>query len=128
MSYRILIVDDSPAMQRMVQRVVAMSGFEVEDCLFAGNGAEALDLLRRSSIDLILSDINMPEMNGEEFLRALRADQALRAIPVVIVSTDSTLRRIRQMLALGAKGYLSKPFKPEELRLELTRVLGGVHA
>ena len=74
MSYRILIVDDSPSMQRMLQRVVALSGFEVETCLFAANGAEALDLLRRDhAIDLILSDINMPVMNGEELLRALSA-------------------------------------------------------
>src|SRR5436190_22300526 len=124
MSYRILIVDDSPSMQRMLQRVVALSGFEVETCLFAANGAEALDLLRRDhAIDRILSDINMPVMNGEELLRALSADAALRAIPVVIISTDSTNRRIRELLALGANGYLTKPFLPEALCLELTRVL-----
>ena len=128
MSYRILIVDDSPAIHGIVRRILALSGFDAADCASAGNGAEALEFLRSRPVDLILSDINMPEMNGEEFLRALGADDKLRAIPVVILSTDATGRRTRDMLALGAKGYLTKPFKPEALRLELTRVLGGVHA
>jgi len=78
-------------------------------------------------VDLILTDINMPCMNGEEFVRRLEQDECLRSIPVLVVSTDSTSQRIRQMLTLGAKGYLAKPFTPEGLRGELERLLEVTH-
>jgi two-component system chemotaxis response regulator CheY len=75
-------------------------------------------------VDIILTDINMPEMNGEDFVRELEREEKFRAIPVVVVSTDATQNRIRRMLDLGAKGYVVKPFSPEALRGELERVLG----
>lgn len=124
MAYRILIVDDSPLMRAFARRVIHLSGFEPSECLEASNGREALDLLRVQTVDAILTDINMPEMDGEEFLRQLTHDEALRAIPVIVVSTDATLKRIDRMLELGARGYVTKPFVPEELRIELERVLG----
>jgi two-component system chemotaxis response regulator CheY len=128
MAYRVLIVDDSPAMRSFIRRVMTVSGFECSVCLEAGNGQEALNLLSREWVDLILTDINMPHMNGEEFVRHLEADDCLRSIPVLVVSTDSTGQRIRQMLAMGAKGYLPKPFTPESLRTELERLLGVPYA
>ena len=90
----------------------------------AANGSEALALLNQTSVDIILTDINMPEMNGEDFVRRLEEQDKLRAIPVIVVSTDATENRIRRMLDLGAKGYVVKPFSPEALRGELERVLG----
>ncbi len=128
MAYRILIVDDSPAMRAFVRRTVNLCGFDVAECLEAGNGREALELLGHEWVDVILTDINMPLMNGEELARALDGDEMLRTIPVVVVSTDSTSCRIRQMTSLGARGYLPKPFLPQELRAELDRILGEVHA
>jgi two-component system chemotaxis response regulator CheY len=123
-----MIVDDSPSMRAFVRRVIELSGFEVGSCLNAANGAEALELLGEHAIDIILTDINMPQMNGEEFVRKLEEHEKFRLIPVVVVSTDSTHNRIRRMLELGARGYVVKPFSPEVLRNELERVLGAVNA
>ena len=127
MAYNIMIVDDSPAMRSFVRRVLDLSGLDVGRCLQAGNGQEALDLLRGEWVDVVLTDINMPTMGGEQFLRHLEKDEALRTIPVLVVSTDRTEGRVRQMLTLGAKGYVTKPFLPETLREELERVLGARH-
>jgi two-component system chemotaxis response regulator CheY len=123
MAYRVLIVDDSPAMRAFIRRVIHLSGFETACCLEAGNGAEALQALRREWVDVILTDINMPGMDGEQLLRHLSDDEMLRALPVVVISTDRTDHRIQQMMSLGARGYLIKPFRPEDLRAELERTL-----
>jgi two-component system chemotaxis response regulator CheY len=128
MAYRILIVDDSPAMRAFIRRVIEISGFELSCSFEAANGQEALDVLRHEWVDLVLTDINMPAMDGEEFLRRIEADEVLRALPVVVVSTDATSGRIDRMLALGARGYVTKPFLPETLRAELERTLGVPHA
>jgi len=128
MAYRVLIVDDSPAMRTFVRRVLEVSGFDLASCLQAGNGEEALQVLRGEWVDLVLSDINMPVMDGEEFLRRLESDEMLRALPVVIISTDATAGRIERMIALGARGYVTKPFTPEMLREQLERTLGVQNA
>jgi two-component system, chemotaxis family, chemotaxis protein CheY len=125
MAFRILIVDDSPVMRSFARRVIHLSGFELSACLEASNGREALELLGVETVDAILTDINMPEMDGEELLRRLAQSEALRAIPVIVISTDATSKRIERMLELGARGYVTKPFVPEELRAELERTLGN---
>ncbi len=79
MAFRILIVDDSPVMRMFVRRVIAVSGFETSACLEAANGVEALELLQREAVDMILTDINMPEMGGDELMR--RAIPMRRAAP-----------------------------------------------
>lgn len=124
MAYSVLIVDDSQSMRKFVRRVMDLSGFEVGSCWDAANGAEALVLLRTHPVDIILTDINMPEMNGEEFVAELERQDGYRSIPVVVVSTDATENRIRRMIEIGARGYVVKPFSPEALRGELERVLG----
>lgn len=126
MSYAVLIVDDSPAMRGFIRRTLQLSGLDMSECLESGDGGEALELLGRRRVDVILTDINMPRMNGEELLRKLEADEQLKNIPVVVVSTDSTRQRRERMLALGARGYVTKPFFPENLRAELECVLEGV--
>ena len=127
MAYRVLIVDDSPAMRSFIHRVMQICGFDCGACFEAGDGQEALGVLQREWVDLILTDLNIPGMNGEEFVRRMEQDECLRSIPVLVVSTDGTGQRIRQMLSMGVKGYLSKPFTPEALREELERVLGASH-
>jgi two-component system chemotaxis response regulator CheY len=124
MGYAVLIVDDSPVMRKFIRRVIDASGFAVERYVEAGDGLEALAALARERVDTVLTDINMPRMNGEQLLRSLEGDERLRSIPVVVVSTDSTDLRIVRMRELGAKGYVAKPFLPETLRDELERVLG----
>ena len=128
MGYNVLIVDDSPAMRTFVRRVLELSGLEVSHYLQAGNGLEALEVLRAKPVDVILTDINMPVMDGEQFVRHLEADESLRSIPVLVVSTDRTETRAREMLDLGARGYVAKPFQPETLRQEVEKILGVSHA
>jgi two-component system, chemotaxis family, chemotaxis protein CheY len=128
MAYNILLVDDSPAMRSFLRRVLDLSGLDVGRCLEAGNGLEALDLLVREWIDLVLTDLNMPVMDGEELVRRLAADESLRSVPVLVVSTDRTEARVRRLLELGARGYVAKPFLPETLRAEMDRVLEVIHA
>jgi two-component system chemotaxis response regulator CheY len=127
LAYRILIVDDSPAMRSFVRRVIDLSGFDASFCLEASNGREALEILGKEWVDAILTDINMPVMDGEELLRSLAGDNLLRSLPAIVISTDATENRIERMLSLGARGYVTKPFAPEELRAELERTLGATH-
>ena len=127
MSFTVLIVDDSPAMRSFIRRVVDISGFDVGICLEAADGEDALVKLESSWVDIVLTDINMPRMNGEELVRKMHQDELLRGIPVVVVSTDSTETRMKTMLELGARGYVTKPFHPEQLRFELERVLDVVN-
>jgi two-component system chemotaxis response regulator CheY len=124
MAYRVLIVDDSPAMRSFVRRVMELSGFDLSGCFEAGDGAEAMRLLHSEWVDAILTDINMPGMDGEEFLRRLSADDLLRSIPAIVISTDATRNRIDRLTTLGARGYVTKPFLPEDLREVLERTLG----
>ena len=138
MALQILIVDDSPAMRTFVKRVVQLSGLEVDRYLQAGNGAEALAILETENVDAVLTDINMPVMDGEELVRRMRANSgeaksggaklAGKDTPIIVISTDATSHRIETLLSLGARGYVQKPFGPEQLRLELERVLGAQHA
>ena len=124
MAFNLLIVDDSPAMRSFIRRVLDLSGFEVGNCTEANNGEEALEQLRQQWVDVILTDINMPKMDGEQLLRRLEQDELLRSIPVLVVSTDRTEARVQQMLAIGARGYVKKPFAAETLRDALEQVLG----
>jgi two-component system chemotaxis response regulator CheY len=127
MAFRVLIADDSPGMRLVIRRVIQMSGFAVDLYVEAADGAQALSALGRQEVDVVLTDINMPNMNGEQFIVALRADPKLKTLPVVVVSTDATRHRIARMLELGAQGYITKPFQPETLREELERVIGAAH-
>lgn len=127
MAYRILIVDDSPAMRTFIRRVLDLSGFNASLCAEAAHGEEALRILRHEWMDAILTDINMPVMDGECLLRELAGDPVLSSIPAIIISTDATESRIGRLLSLGARGYVTKPFAPEDLRAELERSLGAAH-
>jgi two-component system chemotaxis response regulator CheY len=128
MAFNVLIVDDSPAMRTFVRRVLELCGVDLGTVLNAGNGQEALQVLRKQWVDVILTDINMPTMDGEALLKVLEADETLSKIPVIVISTDSTQHRVQSMLTLGAKGYVTKPFLPETLHEELEKVLGVMNA
>jgi len=124
MGVSILIVDDSAVMRTFIRRVLDLSGLETSQCLEAANGAEALEALQAHWVDVVLTDINMPVMSGEQMIRRLQQSAVLESLPVIVVSTDSTEARMRQMMELGARGYVKKPFQPEQLRREIERVLG----
>ena len=125
MAFNVLIIDDSPAMRTFIRRVLALSGVEIGECLDAGDGQEALNVLRANWVDIVLTDINMPNMNGEQFMEKMAGDPLLSSIPVLVVSTDRSDARMKRMLGLGAKDYLTKPFLPEQLGGVLGKVLGG---
>ena len=124
MAFNVLIVDDSPAMRSFVRRVLNLSGLTIGNCLEASDGKEALATLQQEWVDVVLTDLNMPTMDGEQLVRHLGEQESLRTIPVLVVSTDRTQGRVEQLMSLGAKGYVTKPFMPETLREEIERVLG----
>ena len=124
MSYNILIVDDSKTMRQVIKKALSLSGFKVGDCLEAGNGREALDVLSTAWVDLILSDIHMPEMDGFGLLQALKEHETWQDLPVVMITTEANEQRLQEAMALGARGYIRKPFTPENIRSFLLHVMG----
>jgi two-component system chemotaxis response regulator CheY len=124
MSFNIMIVDDSRSMRAVIKKTISMSGFKMGQCLEAGNGREALDVLAKAWVDVIITDINMPEMNGLEFLEELKKDSLLEAIPAIVISTEGSEKRIRNAFDLGARGFIKKPFLPEEIKKVLYEVIG----
>jgi two-component system, chemotaxis family, chemotaxis protein CheY len=123
MGLRILVVDDSPVMRSFIGRVISMSGLDIKKIFEAGDGVEALDILQGEWIDIVLTDINMPRMNGEQMIRKLAESGITESIPVIVISTDGTSYRKETLAELGVRGYLEKPFHPEQLRGEIERVL-----
>jgi two-component system chemotaxis response regulator CheY len=121
----VMIVDDSPAMRSFIRRTIVIGGLDVGRCLEAGNGEEALALLRNDIVDVILTDFNMPVMDGEQFVQNLRENDRLSPVPVIVISTDSTRKRMSSLQSLGVHGYLCKPFTPERLAQMLCDAVPG---
>ena len=119
----ILIVDDSKAMRNFIRRALTMTSIEIGTVHEAEHGLAGLQLLDHHSVEIIFSDINMPVMDGAVFVGELAKHAEKRKIPVIVISTDSSTERKQQMTALGAKGYMAKPFSPEMLEQEVTRLL-----
>jgi two-component system chemotaxis response regulator CheY len=128
MPYNVLIVDDSQTMRKVIRKSVTISGFDLGDCWEAGNGQEALKLLSLHGVDLILADLNMPVMNGFEMVRELQKKEEYCHIPVVLITTEGSEKRLEEAYAIGIKGYIQKPFHPETLRDVLSRIMEGTHA
>lgn len=118
MSKKILFVDDSPVIKKIVQRTVESAGFEF---LGASDGKEALVVLSKecSDIKLILSDWNMPVMNGFDFLKAVKKDKTYKLLPVIMITTEAEKSNINKAIQAGAANYLLKPFNPEDLLLKI---------
>jgi two-component system chemotaxis response regulator CheY len=101
-------------MRKIVERSLRQAGLDLGDVVEAGNGIEALAAVREGAFDLILSDINMPAMDGLEFLRQLAKIEGAKGTPVVMVTTEGSESRVVEALSIGAKGYLRKPFTPDQ--------------
>ncbi|MBI5522970.1 MAG: response regulator [Desulfarculus sp.] len=123
MPIRVLIVDDSASMRAVVKKTLSAAGYAVETCLEAQNGAEALEILHREPVDVVLSDLHMPEMDGLELLRTLQKEGKVPPC-FILVTTEGRKERLKEALGLGARGYVSKPFHPEGLRKILSLLVG----
>lgn len=121
---RVLVVDDSAVTREMIRRTINAAGLPVSAIDEAGDGRAAIHALARQGADVLITDLNMPGMGGVELVRAVRADPVLSQITVLVVSTDGSHARRTMMAELGVAGYLSKPFRPEQLR----ELLAGVAA
>ena len=122
---KVLVVDDSAVTRQLIRRTIGLSGLPFGQVLEACDGAEAVQVLAREGADVIITDINMPRMSGVELVRAVRGDRVLAGIAVLVVSTDGSAARRGEMAELGVTGYLSKPFRPEDLRRCLAGVIGA---
>lgn len=123
MSLRVLIVDDSAAMRAVVRKTLVAAGFSLDQCYQAANGREALEVLEKNEVDVVLSDLHMPEMNGLELLRTLH-DTGRVPKCFILVTTEGRKERLKEALSLGARGYVLKPFQPEGLRKILSLFVG----
>ena len=118
---KILIAEDSPTMRSLiVSTLSAMGDYEIFE---AANGFEALRILPREKVDLVITDINMPDINGLELLNFVKGNQQYQKIPLIIVSTEGSEKDKQKGLSLGADAYLVKPFRPEQLEELILRFL-----
>ncbi|MGO8794587.1 MAG: response regulator [Candidatus Sulfotelmatobacter sp.] len=123
MAIRALIVDDSSVMRKIVERCLRQAGMDLGQVLEASNGAEALALVNENTFDLILSDINMPVMDGLEFIRHLKEIETAKGIPIVMITTEGGEKSVLEALSLGAKGYIRKPFTPDQVKEHVIPIL-----
>lgn len=121
---RALIVDDSSVMRKIVERCLRATGLNFSDVLEAGSGVEALEVLRGEKVDLIVSDIQMPHMDGLEFLRQVKAAKLAPGVPVVMIATESSSDDVMRAVEAGATGYIRKPFTPDQVRERVLPLLG----
>jgi len=123
MGFNILLVDDSSVMRSMIKKTLKLSGIPIGVLLEGSNGKEGIELLHSNWIDLVITDIKMPVMDGEEMLELMKQDPGLKDVPVLIVSTEGSESRIERLLQKGAR-FLRKPFTPEMLRDAIYNMLG----
>lgn len=127
MAFNILVADDSETMRAVVKKTVEMSGVPIGEFHEAANGKEALAILENNWIDVILSDINMPEMGGMELLRTVSASEDYKRIPLIFITTESSEARMEEAKSLGVAGYIKKPFVPETIKAILYEVLAKAY-
>ncbi len=123
MAKSLMIVDDSATMRKIIMRTVRMSGLEFERTEEAGNGVEALEKLNASPVDVMLCDINMPEMSGTEVVKKVRELPTCADTKIIMVSTESSQELIDGLMADGANGYITKPFTPEKFQEKLSPLM-----
>ena len=126
MALNILVVDDSAVVRAMIIRTIKVADIPFGEIHQASNGKEGLEMLDANWIDLLLVDINMPVMNGEEMIDRVRDNPAWKDLPIVVVSTEGSMTRIERLMQKGAK-FIHKPFRPESIREVVEEILGTRH-
>jgi two-component system, chemotaxis family, chemotaxis protein CheY len=122
---RALIVDDSSVMRKIVERSLRQAGLDALVVVEAGSGAEGLEVLKGATVDLILSDINMPVMDGIEFLHQIRAQKLAVGVPVVMITTESSEEHVKKAIEAGARGYIRKPFTADQFKERVIPLVGA---
>jgi two-component system chemotaxis response regulator CheY len=124
MAYNILIVDDSLPMRAVISKTIKSSGFGSANFFEAANGQEALDVLKSEWLDLVITDYNMPEMDGMQLISEMKKDDIFGSIPILVVTTEGSQEKVEKFISIGATGYIKKPFTPEKIKHILTQILG----
>jgi two-component system chemotaxis response regulator CheY len=123
MAIDVLVVDDSTAIRKILQRVLRQTDLQLGEIVEAGDGVEALELLRKKHFGLILSDINMPNMDGLQLLSAVRKEEQWKKIPLLLITTEGSQEKVLEAANLGATGYVRKPFTADQIREKLAGVI-----
>jgi two-component system chemotaxis response regulator CheY len=119
----VLVVDDSAAIRKILTRVLRQTGMAIQTIHEAGDGREALAVMAQHRIDLVLSDINMPKMDGLQLLASLKASPQWQKIPVVMITTEGGETKVAEAVRLGAAGYVRKPFTADQIKEKLVGIL-----
>ena len=124
----VLVVDDSAAIRKILQRVLRQTGMAIRTIHEAGDGQEALEVMRAHKVDLVLTDINMPRMDGLQFLASVKASPQWRLVPVVMITTEGGETKVGEAVKLGAAGYVRKPFTADQIKEKLAGILASAVA
>jgi two-component system, chemotaxis family, chemotaxis protein CheY len=119
----VLVVDDSAAIRKILTRVLRQTGMAIQTIREAGDGQEALAVMAQHRVDLVLSDINMPKMDGLQLLASLKASPRWQSIPVVMITTEGGETKVAEAVRLGAAGYVRKPFTADQIKEKLAGIL-----
>ena len=123
MALDVLIVDDSAAIRKILQRVLNQTEIPLGAVYEAGDGLEAIEALKKNMVGLILSDINMPNLDGIQMLSQIKANHAWKAIPIVMITTEGSQAKVMEAVNLGAAGYVRKPFTAEQIKEKLSGLI-----
>ncbi len=123
MALDVMIVDDSAAIRKILHRVLVQAEVPLGQVHEACDGKDALEKLKSAKVGLILSDINMPNMDGIELLNRLKTDENFKSVPIVMVTTEGSQAKVLQALELGAAGYVRKPFTAEQIQEKLAGII-----
>lgn len=123
MAIDVLIVDDSAAIRKILHRVLVQADVPLGRVVEAGDGLEALQAMKDQKVDLVLSDINMPNMDGLQFLGAVKAEDSLKNVPIIMVTTEGGSSKVMEAVSLGAVGYVRKPFTAEQIKEKLVGII-----
>ena len=118
----VLIVDDSAAIRKILQRVLTQTNLSLGKVVEAADGREALEAMKSEKIDLILSDINMPNMDGLQLLGELKASDQWKRVPVLMISTEGSQTKVMEAVQLGARGFVRKPFTADQIKEKLAGI------
>lgn len=122
MALNVLVVDDPAAIRKILKRILCQTDLLLGEFFEAGDGGEALAILKKENIGLVLSDINMPRMNGIQLLAEMKSDGDLQAIPVVLITNEGAQTKRLGTLRYGAAGYIRKPFTAGQIQEQVKRI------